>query len=124
MMKQLKGRPFDQWRDRSDQVREFYHGIGDETCGVFNVPVLDSGVMLRVIASQGFKWDHVSVSLPDRCPTWEEMVYVKRAFFGRWEWAMELHPPEKMNISRHPYCLHLWRPQDKPIPLPPEETVG
>jgi hypothetical protein len=34
-------------------------------------------VTVVVIASDGMGWDHVSVSLKDRCPTWEEMCLVK-----------------------------------------------
>ena len=123
-MKALIGRPFDQWRDCSKRVFELYGNAGDAGAGVFNVPVLSTGTMLHVIASVGDGWDHVSVSRTDRCPTWEEMVYVKRAFFKRNEWAMELHPPEADNISRHPYCLHLWRPHGTDIPIPFSWMVG
>lgn len=123
-MRRMEGRPFDQWRDRSARVILHYGGIGDEFAGVFNVPVLSTGIMLHVIASSGEGWDHVSVSLPDRCPTWEEMVYVKRAFFSKNEWAMELHPPEAKNISKHPFCLHIWRPTLAMIPKPEEWMVG
>lgn len=79
---------------------------------------------LRIIASWGDDWDHVSVSLPDRCPTWEEMDKVKRAFFDRDELVMQIHPAEADHISMHPYCLHLWRPHRCSIPLPPKIMVG
>ena len=122
-MKPLIGRPFDQWRNTSAEIIAHYGSVGDETCGVFNVPVLSTGVMLRVIASSE-EWEHVSVSLPDRCPTWDEMVYLKRAFFKKDEWAIEFHPPESKNISVHPYCLHLWRSYAGNQPLPPAWMVG
>lgn len=116
-MKRLSGRPFDQWRDRSPRVLAHYGSAGDETCGAFNVP-LPCGRMAHVVASQGEGWDHVSVSLPDRCLMWEEMMFVKRAFFKRDEWAVEFHPPERENRSLHDYCLHLWRPRLATFPLP------
>ena len=123
-MKKLEGRPFDQWRDRSLRTIEYYGSVGDEICGAFDMPLL-CGKFAHIIASQGAGWDHISVSLPDRCLTWEEMVSVKRAFFRRDEWAMELHPPERSNISLHPFCLHLWRPTNgQDIPLPPSWTIG
>jgi hypothetical protein len=123
-VKLLEGRPFDQWRDKSDRVIALYDGIGDETCGCFNVP-LPTGEQLRVIASSGAGWDHVSISHRSRCPTWGEMVFVKRAFFKRGEWAVEYHPPEKENISLHDYCLHLWRPNNGiEFPLPPTWTIA
>lgn len=90
--------------------------------GAFLVPCGE--VDLRVIASDGAGWDHVSVSLPDRCPTWNEMLYVRRLFFRGDEWAMELHPPPAQNINNHDYCLHLWRPQQGGIPVPPAWMVG
>lgn len=73
--------------------------------GAFNVRGL------RIIASNGAGWDHVSVSLPDRCPTWDDMEYVRKLFFKPDETVMQLHVPESDHINNHPYCLHLWRPQ-------------
>lgn len=71
-----------------------------------------SGVFrLRCIASCGQGWDHVSVSLFNRCPTWAEMDQVKRLFFEDEEVAMQLHVNGKSKINLHPFVLHLWRPQ-------------
>lgn len=99
-----------------------YGGIGDGTCGAFQVPTGNSFV--NVVASSDGGWDHVSVSTPTRCPTWDEMVTVKRAFFRANEWAFELHPPPSENLSEHPYCLHLWRCQWRDIELPPAIMVS
>lgn len=123
-MKRLVGDPFDRWRERSERVLARYHSYGDETCGVFRVPMIGKPLPLHVVASQGGGWDHVSVSLPNRCPNWEEMVRVKRAFFEDGEWALEFHPPVTLNISVHPYCLHLWRPQTVEVAVPPGWMVG
>jgi hypothetical protein len=79
---------------------------------------------LRIVASWQLGWDHVSVSLPDRCPTWDEMERVKRAFFQPWEVVMQLHVATADHINCHPYCLHLWRPHAAAIPLPPKEFVA
>lgn len=79
---------------------------------------------LRVIASSGEGWDHVSVSLPGRCPNWPEMEYVKRLFFKDSEAAMQLHVPPDDHINCHPNCLHLWRPLKGEIPRPPAILVG
>lgn len=97
--------------------------IGDGTCGAFMVPNAE-GVSLRVIAASGLGWDHVSVSLPDRCPTWDEMELVKRLFFRDDETAMQLHVPPADHVNVHPYCLHLWRPLGAQIPRPPSIMVG
>jgi hypothetical protein len=81
-------------------------------------------VQLRVIASHGMGWDHVSVSLGHRCPTWEEMSFIKRLFFLPDEVVMQLHVAESSHINIHPHCLHLWRPQHAEIPLPDPLMVG
>ena len=79
---------------------------------------------LRIIASWGCGWDHVSVSLSDRTPTWAEMERVKRMFFEPDEVAMQLHVAESNHISMMDYCLHIWRPHNEKIPLPPKIMVG
>lgn len=79
---------------------------------------------LTIIASWRDGWDHVSVSRPDRCPTWEEMERVKRAFFLPDETAFQLHVPVSDHISIHPHCLHLWRPHELEIPRPPNWMVA
>jgi hypothetical protein len=102
--------------------------------GAFLVPWVGGGFFersyLRVIASagkdqpDGWRWDHVSVSLSNRTPCWEEMDFIKRLFFNPEEVVMQLHVSSAEHISMHPYCLHLWRPLDGKIPLPPAEMVG
>jgi hypothetical protein len=85
---------------------------------------------LKFIASDGgdmpgdWKWEHVSVSLPHRCPTWEEMCKVKALFWDDEDAVMQLHPPRSTWVNNHSYCLHLWRPVGRAIPLPPEFMVG
>lgn len=74
---------------------------------------------LRVIASDGEGWEHVSVSLSDRCPTWTEMCKIKSVFWDPEDAVMQLHPPVSTYVNNHPNTLHLWRPVDRAIPLPP-----
>jgi hypothetical protein len=75
-------------------------------------------------------WEHVSVTLQDgkkmvkRCPTWEEMVFVKNQFWNENETVMQLHPAQADYVNNHDYCLHLWRPVFREIPTPPAEYVG
>lgn len=96
---------------------------GDESCGAFLIASPVDGIMLRVMAAAGDGWDHVSVSRGDRCPTWEEMEHVKRRFFQADETAMQLHVPPVAHINCHPHCLHLWRPHEGVIPMPPMVLV-
>ena len=84
------------------------------------------GAELKIIASDGAEtgWDHVSVSIRNRPPNWQEMSFVKGLFFEPEECVMQLHPPESMYVNNHPHCLHLWRPTRQEIPLPPAIMVG
>ena len=95
--------------------------------------------------SDGMGWDHVSISLikavhkvigrirvakkasmvmVERCPTWQEMCFIKSLFWDDEDSVMQLHPPKSQWVNNHPYCLHLWRPTDKEIPLPLGIMVG
>lgn len=81
------------------------------------------GKNLWVVFSWGGGWDHVSVSLPNRCPTWEEMCAVKDVFFREDECCVEYHPRKADYVNNHPYCLHIWRPQLAELPVPPRIMV-
>lgn len=111
-----------QYRDTSSAVVQHFGGIGDDMAGVFRVS--REGVTFIIIASNGDGWDHVSVSLPDRCPTWDEMSFIKRLFFEPTELALQMHVPDDEHVDYHPYCLHLWRPHYTYIPEPPSIFVG
>ncbi len=78
---------------------------------------------LQVIASWGEGWDHVSVSINGRCPLWDEMCFVKDMFFHPGETVIQYHPAEKQYVNNHPNCLHLWRPQNHNVPMPPIHFV-
>jgi hypothetical protein len=97
---------------------------GDETCGAFMFPSDVDKAPLRVIASSGEGWDHVSISRANRCPNWQEMKQIAALFFKEDEVAMQLHVPASEHVNNHPYCLHWWRPIGTPIPLPPAIFVG
>ena len=108
------------------RIGPYASGIG-EPCGFFLIPG-PCGRTLKVIASSGdaelgVDWEHVSVSLENRCPNWPEMCFIKNLFWDAEETVMQLHPPESKWISRHPFCLHMWRPKNQEIPLPPEVAV-
>lgn len=99
-------------------------GPGDDKNGMFKVFI--GKVAFRVIASDGYGWEHVSVSLKNqkRCPTWEEMCAIKDMFFKPEEVVMQLHPKQSEYVNLHPYCLHLWRPiNGLMIPEPPTFMV-
>lgn len=78
---------------------------------------------LRIVVSWGGGWDHVSVSRVDRPPVWREMCRVKRAMFEAEETVVQYHPGVGLYVNEHPNCLHLWRPQNTDLPMPPLEFV-
>jgi hypothetical protein len=103
--------------------------------GAFFIPC--RGSTLRVIASDGLcndltpeekeryaGWEHVSVSLPNRTPTWEEMCYVKNLFWDEEDCVIQYHPPKEVYVTCHPFCLHLWRWRHGVFPMPDPLLVG
>ena len=96
-----------------------------ETYGAFFIPYkLGSGAPIRVIISDGEGWEHVSASLPKRCPTWNEMCFLKNLFWDDEDCVVQFHPPKSEYVNNSNYCLHLWRPTDQDIPLPNSILVG
>lgn len=97
----------------------------EEGCnGLFRINSLKFNRVLNVIASDGAGWEHVSVSIYDRTPTWEEMCFVKGLFWESSECVLQYHPPESEYVNNHEFCLHLWKPKDTNIPMPPSILVG
>ena len=96
-------------------------GLGDNYNGMFVLQ--HDGATLRVIASRGGGWDHVSVSLEARTPTWSEMSWIKDQFFHSDECVVQFHPPKSAYVNYHPHCLHMWRMTHQPMVCPPSSTV-
>lgn len=94
--------------------------LGDYGNGFFIIPARG----LRILISNGEGWEHVSVSRADRCPTWDEMEWVKRTWWHPTDCVMQLHVPVADHKNCHPYCLHLWRPTGVEIPRPPSIMVA
>ena len=90
--------------------------------GCFIIPF--ESYELTVIASDGEGWEHVSVSLNNRCPNWKEMCFIKSLFWDENECVVQYHPPEGEYVNNHDNCLHLWKHTDKEFPLPPSILVG
>jgi hypothetical protein len=105
------------YRRQSPHVRG---DMGDRYNGYLRIPARD----MIIVFSNGGGWEHVSVSHPDRCPTWDEMSDIKRRFWETTDAVMQLHVPEEHHKNFHPYCLHLWRPLSLMIPLPPSVMVA
>ena len=102
------------------------HGMGTNSSwgnnGVFKIPA-PSGFILTCIVSDGGGWEHISVEAPGRCPTWDEMDWIKRLFWDDGEIVVQYHVSDRRKVNAHPYTLHLWRPTRKIIATPPKEFV-
>lgn len=54
------------------------------------------------------EWLHVSMSYPDKLPSYEDMKHVKAVFIGDAYTAYQIFPPKDRHVNIHPNCLHLW----------------
>lgn len=79
---------------------------------------------LNFIFSYQMGWEHLSVSMPNRTPTWEQMCMMKDIFWNKNEACVEYHPPEEDYVNMHKHCLHIWRPTMQTLPTPPSILVG
>ena len=104
---------------------EYKTNSGDNF-GCFSIPY--QSTELSVIATDGDgldpRWEHVSVSLKNRCPNWNEMCFVKRFFWTDDERVIQIHPNKIEYINQHPNCLHLWKKYGEEIEMPPSIYVG
>ena len=91
---------------------------------MFSVGMGSTKKIIRVIASDGEGWEHVSVSLENRCPTWDEMCIIKDIFWDNTDCVIQYHPPKSEYVNHHPFCLHLWRKIGSEFELPPSYMIG
>ena len=79
-----------------------------------------SGKWLRFVFTFDNNWEHLSVSMPSRDPSWEQMCIMKDIFWEDEEECVQFHPKKSEYINCHPHCLHIWRPVDGMIIVPKE----
>lgn len=103
-----------------EKYRALEHSSPDDgNNGLFYIPAQKNRDTLKIIASDGLGWEHVSVSKKYEVPSWDEMCKVKDIFWGEEDCVVQYHPPKSSYINVHPHVLHLWRPVDQSIPTPP-----
>lgn len=95
--------------------------------GAFRIPSPEPGWVLYLICSDGLGWEHVSVHAAKgnktRTPTWKEMCAVKQTCWDRSDVVVQYHPAETDYVNDHPNVLHLWRPIERPMPMPQKVMV-
>ena len=79
-----------------------------------------------IVMSWGGGWEHLSVNplKNDKTPSWEQMCKFKNMFFNEDETCVEYHPAKKDYVNNMPHCLHIWRPLNEKLPIPPSIFVG
>ena len=95
--------------------------------GMFSIPSpVDKKRVLKVLCADmdSSEWQHVSVSLTNRCPNWAEMSYVKDLFWGEDQTVLQFHPKKSEYSNNHPYVLHLWKKAGEEHALPPTILTG
>lgn len=90
--------------------------------GIIHMP----GWKGTVIWSFGGGWEHVSVSPKQTriTPSWDDMCMLKDIFFTEEECVVQYHPPKSEYVNNMPNCLHLWKPINQAMPMPPSIMVG
>ena len=109
--------------------------------GCFTIPLKDQKHVADCVVSagdlpeckvEGIDWEHVSVKIiykdsknkwQKRVPRWEEMCEVKDLFWKEDEAVIQVHPAKKDYVNFNENVLHLWRPVDGNLRLPPKICV-
>lgn len=78
-----------------------------------NSGVWDGGDGMRVIASSDENQHgtllHVSLSYPDRNPSWEDIKQVRGAFYAEDIDCMMVLPKTADYVNLHPHTFHIWQ---------------
>lgn len=79
-----------------------------------------------IIWSFGGGWEHVSVAPYQKriTPSWDDMCRIKEIFFKEDECVVQYHPPKSQYVNNMQNCLHIWRPLNETMPMPPSILVG
>jgi len=52
------------------------------------------------------------------------MCFVKNLFWEEEETVIQFHPAKSLYVNHHPFCLHLWKPEEAVIQTPPRYLIG
>lgn len=63
-------------------------------------------------------WEFAAVEAEWRCPTWNEMKFVKDHLWAPEDVCLQLHPQQSRYINKSEFCLWIWRPIKLSIPQP------
>jgi hypothetical protein len=66
----------------------------------------------NVLISKDMDRWHLSISNPNRYPTWDEIKEARYKFLPDNIFMVMVLPPKKNYVSLHPNCFHLWETKD------------
>jgi hypothetical protein len=112
------------YRYKGSDLMQAWGSFGDAHNGMFHLPSPVDRQEIKVVASDGMGWDHVSVSKERRPPLWREMCWIKDQFFDEEDCVVQYHPPKSQYVNFHPNCLHLWKLTAGIMPIPPTILIG
>lgn len=84
---------------------------------------------LFCIVSDQLGWEHVSCQIVDKrfkhswIPDYRALQTVKDFFWDYEESVVQYFPAKADHINLHEKVLHLWRPTDAEMPMPPKVFV-
>lgn len=97
---------------------------GEAFAGAKGTPNQGLLVILSTDEIDGRTWRHLSVSRRSKIPSYDEIVRVRRDFFGESSPAYQVFPARAEHVNVHPNCLHLWLPVGfDPFPDPHGERA-
>lgn len=81
---------------------------------------LTSMTVLRSLSTtkHGEQFIHVSVALPNRLPSWDDLGKIKNEFLGHGVNALQVLASDDTHVNLHFFCLHLWLPLQETSRIP------
>ena len=108
-----------------DKIKIIWRNIKNEKAIQLKLTVESpEGKDALVKFTRALGWEHLSVSFEDETPSWDFMQCMKELFWKDDEVCFQLHPSKDEYINNHEYCLHIWRPLNYDLTLPPTILVG
>lgn len=111
------------WKKEPDFI--FPPGSGNRAAWVYahRIAVGFNVMISKSEMDDGSWWLHISVSKPNRLPTWDEMKKVKDEFLGEDTEAFHIIPKKKDFVNVHRFCLHMWSPLGTQTRLPNLQNI-